>query len=73
MALSTAARLGAYGAFVAFGVGLGNAVGFVMLVNVRGGVKVVLMVVVGGGVVYGVLVVDKKWFMVVSKSLWNSL
>ena len=72
-ALPTAARLGAYGALVALGAGLGNAVGGAMPANVRGGAKVALTAVVGGGAAYGVSVADKKRFTAAPKSLWNSL
>ena len=72
-ALPTAARLGAYGALVALGAGLGNAVGSAMPANVRGGAKAALTAVVGGGAAYGVSVADKKRFTAAPKSLWNSL
>merc|ERR1719393_931616 len=49
-ALSTPARLGAYGAVVAAGAAIGNAVGGVMPVGVRNGAKVVLTAAAGNAV-----------------------
>jgi len=72
-ALSTPARLGAYGAVVAAGAAIGNAVGGVMPVGVRNGAKVVLTAAAGGGAAYAVTQADKKRYTAAPKTLWNAL
>ena len=72
-ALPTPARLGAYGAVVAASAAIGNAVGGAMPVSVRGGAKVVLTAVAGGGAAYAVSRADKKRYTAAPKTLWNAL
>jgi len=72
-ALPTPARLGAYGAVVIAGAAIGNAVGGVMPVSVRGGAKVVLTAAAGGGAAYAVSQADKKRYTAAPKTLWNAL